>query len=304
MAKENAVLDVMQTPVVTNTSDDANVLSVTTIAPLPDRADGLVKTEKELREEPELPEPEKEKKEEEAKPPEETPPEKVEPKVPEAVQKRINEAIKRQRTAERERDYERTKRLEMEKELVSARLALPPDIKKPKIEDFETMEEYNEALTDYKIDLRFWRENQKKAREHESVEEKENLDESYGSLEKKIEKGRRKFTDFDELVLNDDLKISEEMVEAIILSDAAEDVLYYLGQHPDESQEISGLTSVQAAYRLGKIEEKLHAPPPPKKTTKAPEPISPISSSGAVELDPNKMTPREYREARESGRIR
>jgi len=121
-----------------------------------------------------------------------------------------------------------------------------------------------------------------------------------------MEKGREKYADFNELVLHEDLKISPVMVEAILLTDndkvEAEDILYYLGKHPEESARIAKLSPLKAAGEIGKIEAKLSAPPPPKKITQAPEPITPVKTTGATELDPSKMSPKEYRAWRESNK--
>jgi len=54
-------------------------------------------------------------------------------------------------TTERERDYERAKRLQLEEENRRLRSAIP-STDKPKREDFEDDTEYLEALTDWKVE--------------------------------------------------------------------------------------------------------------------------------------------------------
>lgn len=305
ITEEKKIEDVAVIPIIVNTVDDPNNLSVSSISPLPESADKIVKTEEEERETPVIPKTEK--KEEIKEPPkkespEETLPEKkVEEKPPrekDAVQKRIDEITKKRREAERERDFERTKRLELEEELKTVKKTVP-QADKPKLENFETEADYLEALTDWKVEQKFKVETDKASRETATVEEKTAIDETYQELDDKMEKGRNKYADFNELVLDENLKISEAMVEAILLSDTAEDVLYYLGKHPEEAAHIAELPPLKVAHEFGKIEAKLSAPPPKKRTTHTPEPITPVKTTGVTEQDPSNMNPREYRAWRE-----
>jgi len=299
MAKENEVKEVKGVniiPTVLNQADDASALSVTSVAPLPEKVDELPETEEEKTEAP-VP---SESEEKEEKTSEKTLPEKkLEPKLKDSVQRRIDAITAKFRAAERESAFKDTKIAELEEELRKAKQAVPP-ANKPKIEDFETEADYLEALAEWKVERKLQEEREKFLRENASEEEKTTIEQVYQELDKKMDKGRKKYEDFDELVLDEDLKISEPMLEAILLSDCAEDVLYYLGGHPDESADIAELESnVRIAYELGKIEERLNAPPPRKKTTNAPEPITPVKTTGVTERNPEMMTPREYREWRE-----
>jgi len=304
--EEKKIEDVAIIPVIRNEVDDPNNLSVTSISPLPESTDEVAKTEQEERETPVIPKTEKKEEKKEApeeKPSEEPLPKKVEekPKEKDPVQRRIDEITRKRRDAERERDYERTKRMELEEELKKAKSVTPLG-EKPKLENFETEADYLEALADWKVEQKFKVESEKVSKETESAEEKKAIDETYQELDEKMGKGRTKYADFNELVLDKELKISEAMVEAILFSDTAEDVLYYLGKHPEEAADIAGLSPLKVAHELGKIEAKINAPPPTpptKKTTKAPEPITPVKTTGVTERDPNDMTPQEYREWRE-----
>jgi len=302
LTEEKKVEDIAIIPIVVNTVDDPNNLSVSSISPLPEKADEVAKTEEEERETPVTPKTEKkeEKKEVKKEPSEEPLPveKKIEPKEKDSVQKRIDEITKKRREAERESAFKDTKIAKLEEELKAAKSAIP-QADKPKLENFETEADYLEALTDWKVEQKFKVEGEKVSKETATVDEKKAIDETYQELDEKIEKGRTKYADFNELVLDEDLKISESMVEAILLSDTAEDVLYYLGKHPEEAADIAKLPPLKVAHELGKIEARLNAPPPRKKTTNAPEPITPVKTTGVTEKDPSDMTPKEYRAWRE-----
>lgn len=300
-------------PTVRNDVDDPTALSVSSVNPLPEKADAIAKTEKEIIEEEAVAsqrgiETDEEKAAREASEAEaaeapddeKTPPEKKEtppdPATPpkDTVQKRIDELTKKRRDAERLADNEKAKRLELEQELEKLRAAQGQD-GKPRPEDFDTEAEFLEALTDWKLDQKA----QKSTKEATEGKEKEEIKKTSEELDAKFERGRKKHADFDTLVLADNLKISPVMVDTILFSDAAEDVLYYLGQHPDESAKIAALPPLRVAHELGKIEARLTAPPPRKKTTQAPDPITPVTTTAVGDKDPATMTPKEYRAWRE-----
>ena len=77
------------------------------------------------------------------------------------------------------------------------------------------------------------------------------------------------------------------MAETIQSSDIGPELAYYLGSNPKDAERISRMTPLGQAKEIGKIEAKLAAEPPVKRTTSAPAPISPVSarSTGAPALD-------------------
>jgi hypothetical protein len=63
-------------------------------------------------------------------------------------------------------------------------------------------------------------------------------------------------------------------------------VAYYLGSNPKEAERIARLPAILQAKEIGKIESKLASSPPVKKSTAAPQPISPVTArSTATSLD-------------------
>ena len=262
-------------------------------------------------------------------------------KVSDAVQKRIDEITKSRRTAERERDFEKEqRRLEkeradkLEEELQQLKSKVDPAASgKPQKADFEDVEDYVEALTAWKVEqaLRAKTEEVKKVEVEAKV--KQEKFEVYEELDEALSRGRLKYDDFNEVALNKEVKITPELVETILDSEIAEDVMYYLGKNPEEAADLSKLSPRRAAREVTKIEAKLlaeantdkRAPavkpeeikkvipnpsdvsiktdgienPPPKKVPEAPEPITPVRTTGAYDKDPNQMSAKEYRACRE-----
>lgn len=319
---KETVVDTDFNPVVVNFADDPNNPSVTTVGALPEKAD-MVKTEKEEKDSGKKKEVVDEKKDEST--PSEPAAEKAEKKIEEKAaspktekkdketeeslatpreddpawyKKRFREMTTKRQKLQNELEFERNKRIELEQEVEKTKNAIPA-ANKPKMEDFATEVEYFEALSDWKIESRLKQEREKYAKEDSEKAEKESTSAFVEIVKDAMEKGKKKYEDFEELVLGDEstLSMSKELTGIIIESDIAEDIFHYLAKNPDISEEIAELGIYSAAREIGKIEAKLLAPPPQKKKiTNAPEPITPIRTTGVIDKDPGKMPMREIKE--------
>lgn len=126
--------------------------------------------------------------------------------------------------------------------------------------------------------------------------------------------------DFEVVALDPSLEVSNVMRDAILDAENGPDILYHLGSHPDEAARISKLSTVAQIREVGKLEASLLREEAgstsavvdeqaPQKTaiSKAPAPI-PRPNGSASKPNPVKnlegMSQAEYRELRESGRLR
>jgi hypothetical protein len=303
---------------VINGVDDPSVMSIDSTAPFETPADE-VNTAEDGKEEEGSATPKTEKKVEEKTEEEETPAEPPQKKDETKIEKRIGELTKKWRTAQREADFlktQSTKRIsELEEELEKLKSKVPAE-NKPKRDDFDDYEAFLEALADWKVDARFKAAEGKEKKVKEEVNEKSVVDEVYLIMDQMIETGREKYEDFDAVAMDKDLMITDAMTELILESEVSADIMYYLGQNPDEAAEIAKLTPLKIAKKFVEIELKLkegegdeeeeEIPPPPvkppivkKKLTKTPEPITPVRETGAVDKDPSQMNAKEYRAWRE-----
>jgi hypothetical protein len=145
--------------------------------------------------------------------------------------------------------------------------AAQPPQELPPVSEFESPEAYAEALAVQKAEkLLADRERQK--------QQAEVLD-RYHDLE---EQAPDKYDDFEQVAYNPSLKITAVMAETIQASDLGPDVAYYLGANPKEADRISKLSPFLQAKEIGRVEAKLAAEPPTKRTTSAPPPITPVTS--------------------------
>ena len=144
------------------------------------------------------------------------------------------------------------------------------------VDQFESPEAYAEALAYHKAEELLAR--------REAASRQSQVLESYQERE---EAARDKYDDFEQVAYNPKLNITNVMAETIQSSDVGPELAYYLGSNPKDADRIARLTPFMQAKEIGKIEAKLAAEPPMKRTTSAPAPISPVNarSSGSPSHD-------------------
>ena len=174
------------------------------------------------------------------------------------------------RLAREQRKWEREQQQRAaETQIVKAPSATSPD-------QFESPEAYAEALA--------YQRAEELIAKREAAKQQSAVLESYQERE---EQARDKYDDFEQVAYNPKLPITNVMAETIQSSDIGPELAYYLGSNPKDAERISRMTPLSQAKEIGKIEAKLAAEPPVKRTTSAPAPISPVSarSTGAPTHD-------------------
>jgi hypothetical protein len=167
------------------------------------------------------------------------------------------------RLAREQRKWEREQQAKQAE--MQARQSVPKEL--PPADQFESPEAYAEALAVKKAEeLLHQRELQK---------QQAAIEDAYAERE---EEARSKYDDFEQVAYNPQLRVTDVMAETIKASDLGPDLAYWLGSNPKEADRISRLSPLLQAREIGKIEAKLSAQPPQKKTTSAPEPIRPVTA--------------------------
>jgi hypothetical protein len=173
------------------------------------------------------------------------------------------DAIVGKRLAREQRKWEREqaqKQAELE-----ARRAMPVDPPAP--DDFDNAARYAEALAEQKA--------QEMLRQREAAQQQAKLLETYHEKE---EDARGRYDDFEQVAYNPSLPVTDVMAQSIQASDTGPDIIYWLGSNPKEAARISNLPPILQAKEIGKIEARLAADPPVKKTSTAPAPIAPVTA--------------------------
>jgi hypothetical protein len=219
---------------------------------------------------------------------------------------------------------ERLKRLEKRaayqerqlKKLRKERRATPlPEIprtdrKAPDPKDYDDESEYNEAVIDYRAELKI-QEAIGKAREQQITgDRKAAIEELKRDI---VSTGLERYPDFKEVALAETVPISEEMLSIIHEGELENpaDICYYLAKHTKEATAIQNMSRTQATLALGKVEAKVAKAikdtpitnTNSKKASAAPPPIKPTpgASTPVVVKDPARMNQAEYEEWRKNG---
>ena len=210
-------------------------------------------------------------------------------RVPKGVQKRIDRLTQEKYRLRAELDFLRG---QQPQQAQPAQQAQQPS-QAPKLEQYNSIEEYLDALADHKASQKFdhlAKEREAKESQTRQQQEVAKLHESYT---KQTEQARQAYGDFDDVVQDPDLPISQAMAEAIMRSTNGADVAYYLGKNPDQAARIASLDPFSAAVEIGRIAATI-VRPQPRKTSNAPPPIQPVGARATPVTDPDKMSADEW----------
>ena len=216
-------------------------------------------------------------------------------RVPKGVQKRIDRLTQEKYRLRAELDFLRS---QQPQQAQPAQQAQQPS-QAPKLEQYNSIEEYLDALADHKASQKFdhlAKEREAKESQTRQQQEVAKLHESYT---KQTEQARQAYSDFDDVVQDPDLPISQAMAEAIMRSSNGADVAYYLGKNPDQAARIASLDPFSAAVEIGRIAATV-VRPQPRKTSNAPPPIQPVGARATPVTDPDKMSADEWMKWRNS----
>lgn len=248
------------------------------------------------------------------------------PKRKGGFQRRIDKLTARLHAQSEEAEFWRQKALERER---LAPKAETPQVKpKPTQEDFKLADgesydhaAYTEALTDWKAEeavRRYAAEQETKAKERDAQTEKQREQAEFQKREQDFADSVEDYEEVTSIAIGTLRQApgpgSASIGQALFASECGPELLYYLGQNPDEAKRIAQLSPARAMMALGQLEARLAEQeeekgeetrtPPPVST--APKPATPIRKpSGASKLrpdDPNdaeKMSAEDWRKARD-----
>jgi len=174
---------------------------------------------------------------------------------------------------------------------------------KPKISEFQTVEEYDAAMEQWADKKAEFKERVKEKQQAE-LRQREAQHEILAAHEDREDSAREKYPDYDTVVGNPNLPITAAMADAIRLSDVGPDVAFYLGQNVKEAARIAQLPPILQVKEIGRLEAKVQLAPPvsAKKPSSAPDPITPIKAGGTATYT-NLNDPRALKQLGTSGLI-
>jgi hypothetical protein len=154
-----------------------------------------------------------------------------------------------------------------------------PDTAKPKMADFDSVEDFVEAREAYtrKELLRELQTTTSQVTKQHSAAQ---------SYEAKVKEFKKEVKDWDD-VLEDaqDEPTARETVEFCLDSEIGPKIAYHLAKYPEENERLNTLSPLRRLAELGKLEDKL-SKPTPKVTTKAPGKLTTVKGTTVVSTDP------------------
>jgi hypothetical protein len=154
---------------------------------------------------------------------------------------------------------------------------------KPKLEDYQTLEDYQEALTDWKLDDR---ERKRQAAEAER-EAREASEKVQAAWSKQVKAASKVHEDYEDVI--DTVKAPEgpgvaAARQAMLEDDNGAEILYYLAKHPADMKRIAALSPVSAVREIGKLSASFTPAPEngKPKVTGAPKPPPPSGRPSKV----------------------
>lgn len=208
-------------------------------------------------------------------------PEQVDTAVPDPVVQAPEDAPAAKTFTQEELDAAIGKRLareqrkwEREQQQVAQAPQRPMEV--PPADQFDSVEAYADALATKKA--------------YELIDEREAHKQQAEALSRYRDREldvMERYPDFKQVAYDQSVRITEVMAETIKASEVGPEMAYHLGSNPKEAAQIASLPPFLQAKEIGRLEARMLASPPVKKTTSAPPPIAPVSarSSGAPAYD-------------------
>lgn len=221
------------------------------------------------------------------------------PEVPKSKKEKINERFSEltskrkaaeelatKREAEAKTIREERDRIQEERDALKAKYEPPkPDVitEEPQPTQFRDAVEYGKALKDWTADNT----RRELAAEQKKVADEKQAAEVRKSWDTRLTATKTELPDYAEMVGASEVKVSDQVRDAIMESEVGPKILYHLAKHPEEADRIGELTVGKALIALGKLEERLGGAAQTSKTSvaeisKAPPPITPLKNGTAA----------------------
>lgn len=172
---------------------------------------------------------------------------------------------------------------------------------KPLLSQYASVEDFSEAMTDYKL-------NQREAQSKVQATQTKAVD-TYQARAAEFAKAK---PDFQERLNSvSDVMFANEIHQTVLDSDVGPQIAYYLAKNQDEVERINNLSPHRRLIELGKIEDKLtEKRDNPKVKKNAPAPVTAVKGNASIanlaEKSIYEMSPEELMRARNKreGKVR
>lgn len=198
------------------------------------------------------------------------------------AQKRIDALVYQRHQAEREAAY-------WKQQAQATQTAAAP-----KLADFDSHDEFDQAMLQHRIDEGVNRGLTKTAEQQATKFVQEAQSAAAEAYNQRATEIVTRIPDFVEVVSKSSVPMSPALHEALMDSEKGPDLVYHLAKNPAEAERLNNMSVRQMDREIGRLESTFglatKPPPPAARTTSAPAPIKPGSQASApANTDPNKM---------------
>lgn len=199
--------------------------------------------------------------------------------LPNGVKKRIDKVTRQKYEAIAEANRYKA-------ELEQLRAQIAPKQEAPDISQFDTLDEYVEAVAEYKL-------NQKTQTAQSQQAQQTQAQAVAQDWVAKVDKVRSVAPDFDAVFNNvASIEFAPMALEAVAQHPKGAEIAYMLGKDIGEAYRIAALPPSQQLMAIGELAAKTNVPKP-KAVSSAPPPVKTVSG-GNVTTDPSKMSTSDY----------
>lgn len=221
---------------------------------------------------------------------------------PSKVVEELKAQRKKRQDAEREAAYWRGMAEARAKEEKPTRQEVPSQPAyaqpvQPKLENFETFEQYEAAKDEYLLNLAEYRILQK---QQEQAHRQEMLTKEQ-KFQRQINDAIASDPGFVDVMRDPTLPVSSTMIPILQESEIAPQVIQWLNNNRAEAARIASLGPVAAARELGIVEAQIRftpKPEPPRKVSSAPEPVKVVTPVTPSSIDESDLPMEEYHRRR------
>ena len=195
--------------------------------------------------------------------------------LPNGVKKRIDKVTRQKYEAIAEANRYKA-------ELEQLRAQLAPKQEAPDISQFDTLDEYVDAVAEYKYQNNMLSEQEKNV--ERAIEQRVSRE-----WTAKVEKVRSVAPDFDDAFNNvANIEFAPMALEAVAQHPKGAEIAYMLGKNVSEAYRIAALSPTQQLIAIGEIVAKTNVPKP-KAVSTAPSPVKPVQGGSSNSAPPSDM---------------
>jgi hypothetical protein len=192
--------------------------------------------------------------------------------LPNGVKKRIDKVTRQKYEAVAEANRYKA-------ELEQLRAQLAPKQEAPDISQFETLDEYVEAVAEYKLSQKTQATQSQQAQQTQAQAQAQDW-------VAKVDKVRSVAPDFDEAFNNvASIEFAPMALEAVAQHPKGAEIAYMLGKNVSEAYRIAALSPTQQLIAIGEIAAKTNVPKP-KAVSSAPAPVKPVQGGSSNSAPP------------------